>query len=408
MILTSKSYIRVAKQKIFAMQLPLYDEVKQFFPYHRKELVKTFILFTQCVFQSRTVSVYKNRSEAGIATGKKNLLKENVYKCFLRFFSMKCKDAFCLCIIYLIINILGIHGSVYIVMDRTNWKIGKTNINILYIGLLLPNGSFIPILFDPLEKRGNSNSAERKNILGRFCELWQQSGGQKGVLLADREFIGMDWFKAIIKAGFSLVIRLRATDYFGDLCSQRNKTVEKMNSVIDKTVKRYGYFRSVITLDDQVYYYIVLPINVKKQRKSDEKYLILISDSPNVPLVSEQYQMRWKIEIFFLNIKTNGFNVEDINFKDLEKVQLMLAILAFLYVVIHKEHLISSKTIKLKNFKHGSAKAVSIFKNSYDDLKLKILNIKDLWRFLRKIINPFIQFEPIFFDKCSYLNLKSV
>lgn len=390
------------------LQLPLYDEVKQFFPYHRKELVKTFILLTQCIFQSRTVSLYKNRSEVGSAVGKKNLVKENIYKCFLRFFSMKCKDAFCLCIIYLIINILGIHNSLYLVMDRTNWKIGKTNINILYLGLLLPNGSFIPILFDPLDKQGNSNTSERKDILNRFSELWQQNGLQKGVLLADREFIGVNWFKSILKAGFSLVIRLRVRDYFGELCLQRERTEVKMTELIEKTVKRYGYFRSKITLEGQDFYYIVLPINVKKQRKVDEKYLILISDSPNVPLVSEQYQMRWKIEVFFLNIKTNGFNVEDINFKDLEKVQLMLAILAFLYVIIQKEHIMKAKKIKIKNYKHGSAKAVSIFRNSYDDLKLKILNINDLWRFIKKIINPFIPFKDENFEQCKHLNLKSV
>lgn len=390
------------------LQLPLYDEVKQFFPYHRKELVKTFILFTQCIFQSRTVSLYKNRSEVGSAVGKKNLVKDNIYKCFLRFFSMKCKDAFCLCIIYLIINILGIHNSLYLVMDRTNWKIGKTNINILYLGLLLPNGSFIPILFDPLDKKGNSNTAERKDILNRFSELWQQNGLQKGVLLADREFIGVNWFKSILKAGFSLVIRLRVRDYFGELCLQRERTEAKMTELIEKTVKRYGYFRSKITLEGQDFYYIVLPINVKKQRKVDEKYLILISDSPNVPLVSEQYQMRWKIEVFFLNIKTNGFNVEDINFKDLEKVQLMLAILAFLYVIIQKEHIMKAKEIKIKNYKYGSAKAVSIFRNSYDDLKLKILNINDLWRFIKKIINPFIPFKDKNFEQCKHLNLKSV
>ncbi|NJL76057.1 MAG: transposase [Saprospiraceae bacterium] len=390
------------------MQLPLYDEVKQFFPYHRKELVNKFILIAQCLFQSRTVILYKMRNEAGIATGKKDLVKENVYKCFIRFFSMKCKDAFCLGIIYLIINILGEQNTIYIVMDRTNWKIGKVNINILYIGLILPNGSFIPILFDPLEKRGNSNTDERKDILARFCELWQQKGQQKSVLLADREFIGITWFKAILDAGFSFVIRLRMKDYFGELCEQRGKSADKMNSVIEKAVKRYGYFRSKIVLAEQELYYIVLPIQVGKQRKSEEKYLILLSDNPDVQQVSKHYQMRWKIEVFFFHIKTNGFNLEDINLKNLEKVQIMLAILAFLYVVIQKEHLINAKSIRLKTYKEGTTKAISIFRNSYDDLKLKILNLNDLSKFLLQIINPFVPFEPNFFQDCKYLNLKSV
>jgi hypothetical protein len=293
-------------------------------------------------------------------------------------------------------------------MDRTNWKIGKTNINILYLGLLLPNGSFIPILFDPLDKRGNSNTSERKDILGRFCELWQQNGLQKGVFLADREFIGVQWFKSILKAGFSLVIRLRSTDYFNDLCSQRNREAEKMHKIIEKVVKRYGFFRSEITLEGQTFYYIVLPINVKKQRKSDEKYIILISDSPNVPLVSEQYRLRWKIEVFFFNIKTNGFNVEDINLKDPEKIQLMLAILAFLYALIQKEHLLNAKNIKEKKYKHGTSKAISIFRNSYDDFKLKILNIKQLIKLVRSFLKNCSSPSSEIFKNCKHLNLKSV
>ena len=390
------------------LELPLENEIKSFFPYHRKELVKNFLLLAQCINISGTVSLYKNRSQAGIVTGKRNLIKENIYKMFLRFFSMKCKDAFCICIIYLVINILQLNNCVYLVMDRTNWKIGKTNINILYLGLLLPNGSFIPILFDLLDKRGNSNTSERKDILERFCELWQQNGLEKGVFLADREFIGIKWFKSILKAGFSLVIRLRATDYFNDLCTQRKRSTDKMHQIIEKTVKRYGYFRSEIILDEQVLYYIVLPINVKKQRKIDEKYIILISDNPNVTLVSEQYRFRWKIEVFFYNIKTNGFNVEDINLKNPDKIQLMLAILAFLYALIQKEHLIHAKTIKLKNFKHGSAKEISIFKNSHDDFKLKILNIKHLVRFIIQNIKNIVPPNEEVFKKCKYLNLKSV
>ena len=371
-------------------------------------MIKTLLLLIQCILRSGTVCVYKNRSEAGAATGKRDLVKESIYKTFLRFFSMKCKDVFCICIIYLIINTLQLDGCVYLVMDRTNWKIGKTNINILYLGLLLPNGSFIPILFDPLEKRGNSNTTERKDILGRFCDIWQQNGLKKGVFLGDREFIGVTWFKAILQAGFSLVIRLRATDYFNDLCAQRNREVAKMHQTIEKTVKRYGFFRSKITLEGQDFYYIVLPINVKKQRKSDEKYLILISDNPNIKQVSEQYRLRWKIEVFFFNIKSNGFNVEDINFKDLEKVQLMLAILAFLYVLIHKEHLINAKNIKDKKFKFGSTKAISIFRNSYDDFKLKILNIKHLIRFIIKNLSNLIPINHRAFSNCPFLNLKSV
>lgn len=362
----------------------------------------------QCIERSGTVCLYKLRSEVGNAVGQTDLRKESVYKTFLRFFDMKCKDAFCIGLIYLIINLLDMSNSVYIVMDRTNWKIGKVNINILYIGLLLPNDCFIPILFDPLPKRGNSNTAERESILQRFCAIWQQQGLQKAVLLADREFIGIKWFATILQAGFSFVIRLRVTDYFNELCTQRGRSTVRMKKIIDYSVKRYGFFRSKIILDGKTLYYIVLPFTAEKQKKTNEKYLILISDNPNVIEVSSQYQQRWKIEVFFLNMKTNGFNLEDLNFKNLEKVQLMLAILALLYAIVQKEHLINAKQIKIKKFKNGTAKAISVFRNSYDDFKLKILNLRQLWQFILDNLHTNIPFHNNAFDNCTYLNLKSV
>lgn len=389
------------------LQLPLFEEVKAFFPYHRKELVKNCMLLMQCIERSGTVCLYKSRCEAGNAVGRTDLKKDNIYKTFLRFFNMKCKDAFCVGLIYMIINLLDLSDCVYVVMDRTNWKIGKVNINILYIGLLLPNGCFVPILFDPLDKRGNSNTNERTSILERFCALWQQQGLQKGVLLADREFIGVDWFCNILKAGFSLVIRLRVTDYYNDLCTQRNLSTEKMDKLIAHSVKRYGFFRAQIVLNGQTLYYIVLPFSVTQQRNKGEKYLILLSDNPNVKEVGAQYQKRWKIEVFFLNVKTNGFNLEDLNLTCPEKIQLMLAMLALLYALIMKEHLIHAKQIKVKQFKTCTANAISIFRNSYDDFKLKILNINNLWEFIIDNLNHKIAFPNNAFDKCKCLNLKS-
>lgn len=403
----TNSYIRVGTKDTIMLQLPLFEEIKGFFPYHRKELVKNCMLLAQCIERSRTVCLYKARCEAGAAVARKDLNKDNVYKTFLRFFNMKCQDAFCIGLIYLIINLLDLRECVYIVMDRTNWKIGKTNINILYIGLLLPNGSFIPILFDLLDKRGNSNTQERTSILDRFCVLWAQQGLQKAIVLADREFVGTEWFSAVLQAGFSLVIRLRVTDYFNDLCVQRNRSADRMNHIIAYSVKRYGFFRSKIILNGQTLYYIVLPFTATTQRRTGEKYLILIADNPNVPVVGAHYQRRWKIEVFFLNMKTNGFNLEDLNLKQPQKVQLMLAILALLYVLIQKEHLIHNKQIKTKKFKSGTAKAISIFRNSYDDFKLKVLTINDLWQFIMDNFTPKIQIPKPAFNACKHLNLKS-
>ena len=46
--------------------------------------------------------------------------------------------------------------QVSLTMDRTNWKWGKSNINILMVGVAY-KGSAIPLFWEMLDKQGNSN-----------------------------------------------------------------------------------------------------------------------------------------------------------------------------------------------------------------------------------------------------------
>ena len=91
-------------------------------------------------------------------------------------------------------------------IDRTNWKYGKMNINILTLGVAL-NGSAIPLLWLPLPKCGNSNTTERIEIIRRFIKIF--GTGIIKCLTADREFIGEKWFSFLIKSGISFRIRIK-------------------------------------------------------------------------------------------------------------------------------------------------------------------------------------------------------
>ena len=54
-----------------------------------------------------------------------------------------------------------------LIMDRTNWKFGEVNINILMIGISYKNVA-IPLLFKMLDKRGNSHTEERIALIEKF------------------------------------------------------------------------------------------------------------------------------------------------------------------------------------------------------------------------------------------------
>ena len=194
-------------------QLPTAGKIKSFFPLHRQCVVKVMLLLIQCIVRCRTVNLNKCKSEAGVVLGRKDLKLHNIYTRFIRLFKIKNIDAFCVGITWLIIYLIGFKDKVYMVMDRTNWKIGKMNINVLFVGLLLPNGVFVPIIWENLNKRGNSSEQERMNLMKRFCKVWSKQTKLQITLLADREFIGLQWFKFIRKLQWGLVIRLRYQDY---------------------------------------------------------------------------------------------------------------------------------------------------------------------------------------------------
>ena len=77
-------------------------------------------------------------------------------------------------------------------LDRTNWKWGKKDINILMLSVVY-KGIAIPLFWDLLPKRGNSNTLERITLIKRYIE---QFGNNKiAFLLADREFVGEKWLE---------------------------------------------------------------------------------------------------------------------------------------------------------------------------------------------------------------------
>ncbi|MGB1243730.1 MAG: transposase [Chitinophagales bacterium] len=51
--------------------------------------------------------------------------------------------------------------------------------------------------------------------------------------------------------------------------------------------------------------------------------------------IRKTYQQRWQIEVFFKHCKTNGFNLEDMNVTQTNKVMLMVAIVGCAYVLAY-------------------------------------------------------------------------
>jgi len=155
----------------------------------------------------------------------------------IRFFKMKRVEDFISGIQSLMISITKLDLQ-YLIVDRSNWKRGAKNFNLLTIGNLMET-IFMPIYWLQLNKRGNSNVEDRKALIEGLCDLLNKAGRTiKGsILLADREFIGQAWFEYLLGKNISFVIRLREKMYFDLQTCQGKKNFIKVISQRDRTLR---------------------------------------------------------------------------------------------------------------------------------------------------------------------------
>ncbi len=120
------------------------------------------LLHALCVVQ--TVSLHKLADAMPTAVDRDSNLRR-----LQRFFAKYVLDLDI--IARIIFSLLPVKTGLVLSMDRTNWKFGEFNINILMLGVTYKGIAF-PLIFSLLPKRGNSSSNERRKIMERFIRLF--------------------------------------------------------------------------------------------------------------------------------------------------------------------------------------------------------------------------------------------
>ena len=249
-------------------------------------------------------------------------------------------------------------------IDRTNWKFGKRNINILLIGISY-RGTAIPLIWKMLDKRGNSSQQERIDLMNNLLNILTDEQTKKiRCLLADREFIGKQWITYLKGLSFTFFIRIR-----------NNALVRKAGATKEVHAKRLFnclHFRSLrksrLLFGHQLY--------LGGQKVGKEEWLIIISDT-SVKHAEKYYGERWGIEVFFGACKRRGFNFEDTHVTKLDRVSniVFLIAIAFCWALRTGESILENgHQIPIKKLKNRRAKLYSIFRIGLDRLKELLLN----------------------------------
>src|SRR5947209_514188 len=127
---------------------------------------------------------------------------------FLRFFELPYAS-----VAAFVLKLLDVPAPWALTLDRTDWYLGKTPLNILVLGVV-HQGTAFPLLWAVLPKQGCSNTAERCALLDEFGHLY--GFASIAYLCADREFIGKKWFSYLRRKGIPCRIRVRANTLVGN------------------------------------------------------------------------------------------------------------------------------------------------------------------------------------------------
>jgi hypothetical protein len=245
-------------------------------------------------------------------------------------------------------------------MDRTNWKWGKKNINVLVLGIAYKGAAF-PLLWISLAKRGNSNTAERIALIARFLRIFSIDRIQ--CLLADREFIGKRWLGYLIEKSILFRIRIKNNSR---VTNSRGKTVKVQNLFRDV---RPGHYK-ILTGKRRLW---GLDLYVVGLKMPNGELVIIVTPLEPQTAISD-YKERWQIETLFGCLKTRGFRFEATHMTNPERIDRLMAYLtiAFVWAHIIGEWLNEQRPIRIK--KHQRP-AQSIFAYGLGHLRHWLLGI---------------------------------
>jgi len=261
----------------------------------------------------------------------------------------------------LIFNLLPNKEQLTLTIDRTNWKFGKTDINIFMLGIVYQGVAF-PLLFSMLKKRGNSNSQERINLIERYINLFAID--TIDCIVADREFVGEKWLEYLNDNNLRYYIRIR--NNFKVFVPRKNETVKAFWLFNAFRINEFVYYPNIVKINGQLCY-------LSGSKLSKGEYLILVSF--NKPEKADYYyKQRWQIEMTFKAMKSSGFDIEKTHLSDTARVEKLILLIMVAFVWAYKVGIHIHQNIKQITIKKHGRKAKTIFKTGLDYITKCFLN----------------------------------
>ena len=239
-----------------------------------------------------------------------------------------------------------------IAIDRTNWKFGKKDVNYLVACIVVGKIS-LPIAWLVLDKKGNSNSLERQELIRQVLKIVPAE--RIASILADREFVGKDWLTFLQTSNIPFIIRVK-----------ENQQINHPNGGKMK-LKRYFTDLKRAQFACLSRKFADLNLQVTCLKLPNEKLIVVSSNTIGQDAL-KIYAQRWSIERCFKSLKGAGFNLEQTHLIHPERLRKLFGVasiaLTFCVVAGH----IKEKLTRIPIKKHGRP-LLSIFTYGFSWLK---------------------------------------
>jgi len=322
-----------------------------------KARLKLIALFILALCKVQTVSFHKLAGAFDSSSKSESSLRR--VQRFIAGFEL-CSDV----IAQLIFSLLPEKTNLKLILDRTNWMVGKQNITIFMLAIAYRGVAF-PLLFSLLDKKGNSTCEQRITLIERFVRLF----GKDCVdcLLGDREFVGQKWIQFLNANKIRYYLRIR--NNFKVFLPHSNKEIRVSWLFQGLKIGEIRHYNHIVKIKGE-YCYLSATLG-KKDGKPE--LVIIISYTKNDQAILH-YKQRWQIECCFKAMKSSGFDMENTHLQDLKRIETLLCLVMIAFVWCYKVGDYLDKYVKKITIKKHEHRAKSVFKYGLEDIANCLLN----------------------------------
>ncbi len=225
-----------------------------------------------------------------------------------------------------------------------------------------------------LNHSGNSTTRQRTALMERYLARFNASTVR--MLLADREFIGQEWFNFLKDKNIPFAIRVKE-----DQLVVVGGREYSLRSYLRRCKGERGFTATLPAKAGQP----ALDLHFGAKRiKGGELLIVACSEPLRGKRILRYYSWRWFIECMFADCKTKGLILEDTRIKLSKRLSLLIGISA---IVLAMACHTASKLMGTKypaRKKHGYC-SKSWFRTGFDELRRRLRTIEGIPFFGRKL-----------------------